>query len=212
MSHGKSVEKTNQTVFTVGLTGSIGAGKSTVGHLLSEAGFKVVDADLLARTVLYLPETKEKLLAALGPEILDGEGEIDRTRIAGIVFQQPEKRSVLNSLIHPGVRKEFKKIRDSLPAGSVLVYDVPLLFETGLEKDFDLTIVVNAPQDQRMERTRIRNGWDQDEFLRRNGSQMKPEEKEKRADVVLINDSGEEELKEKVEKLVGHILARKDRV
>lgn len=195
--------------FLVGLTGGIGSGKSAAGRFFAEAGATVADADLIARDVLHSPELRVPLRAEFGPAVFDEHGEVSRPAIAEIVFQAPERLQRLNAMIHPLVRKNFDRRRKSLPDGTVMVYDVPLLFENIPHeqfREFDLTMVVTAPLEVRYARVHARSGWPRDEFERREASQMPLLEKEQRADFVITNDGTEQQLQTAVRALYAAIV------
>lgn len=194
----------------LGLTGGIGSGKSTVASILRQAASEhhliVVDADQVARDVLHSDAMRHNLVGLFGPEILI-DGDVSRERIAAIVFRDDAKRAGLNALIHPEVRKRFREIVAGLLPGQMFVYDVPLLYEAGLDAgtDFDLIVVVSAPEDVRIARSSARSGWSLDEFKRRESTQMALSEKEKRADVLIRNTGPLEELKKAVIGLIHEV-------
>lgn len=183
----------------VGLTGTIAAGKSTAAEILAEAGFRVVDADEIGRGLLIEPPVRERVIALLGAECYDDQGMPDRKRIAGIIFADAAKRAQLEALIHPLVREKVKELAAQY---SPLIYDVPLLFESGAHKDTDLTVMIDAPLELRMERAGRRNGWSRDEFLAREKSQMPPEQKRSMADMVIDNDADPESFRRRLHKLI----------
>ncbi len=193
--------------YLIGLTGGIGSGKSAAGRAFADAGAVVVDADLVARDALHSAELRPKLIDAFGEGILGADGEIERPKLASLVFGDEDRRRALNALIHPHVRTEFRRRVEALRSGDVLVYDVPLLFETGAEQDFDLTIVVSANRKLRYERVRERNGWSRKEFEGREQSQMPLAEKEKRADLIISNEGSPEDLQNIVTEIFEHIRA-----
>ncbi len=198
----------------LGLTGGIGSGKSAVAGILRDApsdlGIVVLDADQVARDVLHSDAMRHNLERLFGPEIVV-DGEISRERIAAVVFRDENKRSALNALVHPEVRRRFREFVSGLVTGQIFVYDVPLLFEAGLDAtgDFDLILVVTAPLEVRMERSSARSGWSADEFRRREASQMPLSEKEKRADVLIRNIGPLEELKKAVLALIQELQQRR---
>ena len=198
-------KRKESSVFLIGLTGSIGAGKSTVAGLFREEGARVIHADLLAREALNSPSVRKAIEIEFGTDVFLSDGELNREQVASIVFCQPEKRKTLNRIIHPEVRRLYGEIRDSLPSGAILVYDVPLLFETGMEKDFDLLIVVSAEKGLRAQRVARRDGWTVEEFHRRENSQMDPVEKEKRADLVIRNEGDPGSLRTRIQEILEEI-------
>ena len=203
---GEPVINWRHDYFILGITGGLGSGKSAVSRLFEELGHRRMDADIVAREVLYDPETRSPLQEALGVDILTEEGEISREKIAAAVFGKPDKLERLNALIHPGVRRRFEEARSRLKPGELLVYDVPLLFEAGLEDTFDFIITVSASLEIRVERVAKRNDWSREEFLKREGSQMPLQEKEKRSDLVIKNEGSQKDLQTRVTEINDMIL------
>ena len=175
--------------FVIGLTGTIASGKSRAAVFLQEAGAKLLNADQSAKKIIGTPKVQSRLVELFGKEITLQEGSISRAALAKIVFSDPNKRTLLNKLIHPLVQLEFEKSCTQLDAGEILVYDVPLLFEASRTAEIDLSITVDAPQELRYERVLRRNGWSKEEFLLREQSQFSAEEKKQLADLVLVNAS-----------------------
>lgn len=175
---------------TVGLTGGVGAGKSALGGLLEERGAVVVSADELARDVVA-PGTSglEQLVAEFGAEILDAEGTLNRAELAKIVFADPTQRRRLEEITHPLIAEAKRRIFSELRPTQVGVYDVPLLTENQMEKDFDVVVVVEAPTDQRLERL-AKRGWTAAESASRIAAQASDEERRRVAHAVIINDAG----------------------
>jgi dephospho-CoA kinase len=188
-------------LLVLGLTGGIGAGKSEVASVLSELGFLVVDSDKDAKEALQRPEVKAELVKWWGPQVLDADGNIDRKAVATIVFADPEQRTRLEGLIHPLVKAgRAELVRRAAAEGRPgVVIDAPLLFEAGSDRECDAVMFVDAPREQRVERLRASRGWDEDELARREKAQLSLEEKRKRSDVVVVNDSTREVLKGRVE-------------
>lgn len=170
----------------LGLTGSIGAGKSTVAHLLRRRGLVVLDADEVARDVSRSPDVLAEVVSAFGPDAVLN-GELNRPLLSNLVFASPEKRATLNAIVHPRVRSEMER-REREASGTWVVQDVPLLFEGGLDARMDATIVVDAPLETRIARVMARDGLARDAVLARDAAQMPPEEKRRRASFVLVND------------------------
>lgn len=191
--------------FAIGLTGSPGSGKSTVARLFSEKGVIFLSADEEARKILLSHSLHNSLIEIFGNEILEKDGSISRTKIAEIVFNNPEKLAALNQIIHPEVHRRYKEFCMKLKKNDILLYEIPLLFETGRESDFDLTICVSAPIETRIKRTKERSGWDREHFLKRDAAQFSQEEKMKRSDFVILNDSTIENLLEIVTDIIKQI-------
>jgi dephospho-CoA kinase len=196
----------------VGLTGNIGGGKSSVARLLAEHGAFIIDADDLARQATSDPAVLNRISAELGAELVK-DGELDRQAVAAAVFADPAARSVLNSIIHPwvGLRRlqlQAEALERAEPP-PVVVHDVPLLFEVGLDKSVDVTLVVVAPLAVRTARVMQRSGLTEEQVRQRDAAQMPQKEKEARADFVIDNSAGEAELKEAVARLWPELLAHR---
>ena len=178
-------------VVRVGLTGGIGSGKSEVSHRLAAHGAVVVDADLLAREVVE-PGTDglAEVVAQLGPEVLGPDGGLDRAAVGRRVFDDDEARRRLEAVIHPRVRQRAAEIERRAVDGAVVVHDIPLLVETGQQDDFDVVVVVDAPDDVRTERLVSVRGMDADEARSRIAAQASRERRLAAADEVVDN-SGE---------------------
>lgn len=170
-----------------GLTGGIGAGKSTVATLLSQRGAFVVDADQVVRD-LQKPggEAVEALVDAFGDSVLDSGGGINRTALAQVAFRNDESRRLLEAIIHPRVRQKVQEIFATLEPGQVGIYDVPLLVETDMARQFAGVIVVEAPLDVRLDRLE-RRGISREEALRRIAAQATDEERRAVGHVVIEN-------------------------
>jgi len=195
----------------VGLTGGIGTGKSTVAAMLAELGAVVIDADAIVHE-LQAPGTPlvRAIAEALGPEVLDSDGALDRKAVAERVFADPEARRRLNALVHPPVAAEMARRLEAARARGVplAVLDIPLLLE-GREKGsgtasafpFDAVIVVYAPQEVQVERACARDGSRPEEVRARLRAQMPIEEKRGLADFVVDNSGSRDETRHQVEAL-----------
>lgn len=184
----------------VAVTGGIGSGKSSVGEILQELGAVIIDSDELARTVIERGSPGyDQVLSAFGDEILTS-GEIDRAKLAGLVFAEPELRKKLEAIVHPLVREAAEAIMRSVPAESVVVNEIPLLFETDGAKRFDFVISVQAPIEQRIERLKQR-GMKQYEIEKRLAAQASDEQRASISNAVVVNDGSVEDLRSKVEAL-----------
>ncbi len=192
----------------VGLTGSIGAGKSTVARLLAARGAAVIDADALAREATEDPEVLAAVARELGEDLLvagHAGPALDRAATAARVFGDPEALARLNAIVHPWVRRRAAALmagyESSQEPPPVVVHDVPLLFESGLERDYDVVVVVDAPRELRAARLAARSGLGADEVARREAAQMPAEEKVARADHVVVNAGDLDELEAQVSRL-----------
>lgn len=196
----------NSTHFLIGLTGGIGSGKSCAARIFSNLGAVVLDADQLAHTVLTWPESIKRLSELFGLEVRSSDGQVDRAKIASLVFEDPEKLQQLNAVVHPGVRKLYEQaVADSKP-GTILVYDVPLLFEANLQQNFDQTLVISAPTALRQKRVTERNGWTAEQFEARNSRQMPLTQKEKLADLIIENTGTPSELRRAIQQYYKAVL------
>lgn len=174
-----------------GLTGGIASGKSTVSARFRELGAYIVDADEISRHALDVgTDCFTQVVEAFGQDILLEDGRIDRKKLSAIVFTNEQERQKLNTIVHPYVRRQMdllsKRVWVRVPHGLIL-WDVPLLFENGLHHLVQKTVVVTAPQEQRIARMALRNGYTREEALARIRSQMPDEEKVKLADYILDN-------------------------
>lgn len=172
----------------IGLTGSIGAGKSTVAQLLRARGLTVLDADEQARLVTQDPEVLA-LLADRFPGVVVG-GTLDRAALAARVFGNPAALADLNAITHPRVRARMAALeaQAARQGARAVVQDVPLLFEGGLDAQMDAVIVVDAPLPLRVGRVMARSGLTEAEVLARDARQLPAAQKRARATVVIDND------------------------
>lgn len=189
-------------ILTVGVTGGIGSGKTTVCKIFEELGVKVIYADELAKELMEKDENlKRKIAKAFGPQAYIG-GKLNRKFIADVIFSDEEKKKRLESIVHPAVIKrilsEFKKISKEKETDFVVV-EAALIFESGFDDELDYVVVVETSDDEtKIKRIIERDNCSRDEVLRRMKAQMDPAEKIKLADIVIRNDGSIEELREKV--------------
>lgn len=174
----------------IGLVGGIGAGKSSVASILGSMNFLVVDADRDAKAALDLPEVRDQLVRWWGRRILAADGRVDRAVVAEIVFADPTQRARLEGVVHPIVKAGRASLiaRASAEGRAGAVIDAPLLFEAGSEKECDVVMYVDAPEEVRRQRVRAR-GWSDGEFDRREKAQLPLEVKRRRADIIVSNAS-----------------------
>ena len=172
----------------LGLTGSIGSGKSTVAEMLRSQGISVLDADAIARQVSRQPETLEAVKLEFGSEYVL-EMDLNRPKVAELIFNNPEARAKLNAIIHPLVRAEMTRLQTKLEfeGAKLVVQDIPLLFENGYEKLFDATILVDAPLENRITRVQARDGLTRAAIAARDAAQMPASEKRLWATYILEN-------------------------
>lgn len=171
----------------LGLTGSIGAGKSSVAALLRARGLTVLDADEQARLVTQEPAVVAQIGARFPGTVVGGQ--LDRAALSGRVFGDPAALADLNAIVHPRVRARMAALeQEAARRGEPwIVQDVPLLFEGGLDAQMDAVLVVDAPLEQRVRRVMARSGLSREEVLARDARQTPADEKRRRADVVIDN-------------------------
>ncbi len=200
-------------VAVVGLTGSIGGGKSTAVALLARRGAFVIDADSVGHQVLNEPLIRERLVERFGPEILAPAQDsavqiIDRRALGTIVFADPSARRDLESIVHPVMRANFvAQITQVLRSRStsLVVLDAAILFEAGWDDLCDRVVYVDAPWDVRRERVERSRGWTADRLLARERAQAAGEEKKARADLVIPNDGDLDSLDRGLDRLEEHL-------
>src|SRR4051812_38760845 len=183
----------------IGLTGGIGAGKSTVARLLEEHGAIIVDADALAREVVApgTPGLRE-VADAFGEQVVKADGSLDREALGRVVFNDPEKRRTLESITHPKIGERTAELFRSAGPDDVVVHDVPLLVELNMAPAYDAVIVVEAPEDVRLQRLESR-GLPREQALERIRSQADPKQRRAIATVVIDNAGDEDALRRRVD-------------
>jgi dephospho-CoA kinase len=188
----------------IALTGGIATGKSHVAARFSEHGVPVVDADVLSReSVAAGSPGLAAVVSRFGPDILSADGTLDRARLGAIVFDNLEARRDLEAIVHPFVRRGIDDFFEALPVTEPFaVADVPLLYETGREGQFDAVIVVACTPQIQLERLMARDGLPRDDAERRIASQWPIEEKVRRADHVIRTDGSYAETDEQVDRFV----------
>jgi dephospho-CoA kinase len=187
----------------VGLTGGIGAGKSTVARLFVEHGAVVVDSDLLAREVVA-PGTEglAEVVAAFGDAILRPDGSLDRAALGAIVFADPDALKLLEAITHPRIQAESARLIAAAEAAGapVLIHDIPLLVESGATENFEDIVVVEAPDEVRLTRLEQR-GLAREQALERMKSQATNEQRRAAASYVVDNGGSLEELRRQVDRV-----------
>jgi dephospho-CoA kinase len=192
-------------VIKVALTGGIGSGKSTAGDFFEDLGAVVVDADQLAREVIERgTDGFDELVATFGDEILTN-GILDRRKLGEIVFADPKARKTLEEIIHPRVAEAFDEIVQESPAGSVIVYQIPILVETKGEDRFDYVITVESNLDLRIARLKER-GMKSYEIDARLKTQASDEQRAAIADLIFKNDGDLDQLLRQVENVYEDVL------
>ncbi|WKZ56956.1 MAG: dephospho-CoA kinase [Bdellovibrionota bacterium] len=178
------------TPIVVGLTGTIGSGKSTVARMLESEGAYLIDADLLAREVVA-PKSAglAEVIATFGPQYLSSDGTLDRKKLGQVVFGDPGMRKKLETILHPRIRSLFKSKLEAVPAGTrIVVYVVPLLFESDLDyRELSAIVVVAASREQCISRIVQRDQCTAELAAQKLDSQIGIEQKTEHADFVIDN-------------------------
>ena len=190
----------------VGLTGGIGAGKSAIAQIFSDLGAYIVDTDALAREAVAPNSDGLMEIARAWPHVVRS-GALDRAALADIIFNDPPARERLNAILHPHIRRLAMERDARAKQGQLAVHVVPLLFETGYDQLVDKTIVVVAPDDQRIARIVAREHIDESRVRARMAAQMSPDEARSRADYVIENDGDLNRLRERISRLYGELTA-----
>jgi dephospho-CoA kinase len=177
---------------TIGLTGGIASGKSTVSQMLTEMGAQVIDADALAREVVEPGTPALKEISRRFPGVVGADGRLDRAQLADRIFGQEKERLALNAIVHPRVQEAYlNKARALARRGAkVIIYDAALLLENELDRTMDGVILVTVPSEIQISRLVARNGLTRREAEARIASQMPLEEKAQRA-TWLVDNSGD---------------------
>ena len=185
----------------VGLTGGIGAGKSTVADLFSQKGAVVIRSDELARQVIE-PQTPgfQQVIDRFGKEFVNSEGYIDRAKLAQIVFQDDAALKDLENIVHPLVRSRTNQINDQHTSETIIVNEIPLLLEKKMESLFDFLVIVISSEKNRLERLAQR-GLTTEQATARMAKQVSDDERKAAADFLIVNDGNLDQLEADVEKI-----------
>jgi dephospho-CoA kinase len=192
-------------VVTVGLTGGIGAGKTTALGLFAEAGAVTLSADQMVHDLYTQSKVATKIADHFGSQVLDERGVVDRTALARRVRRRRGELRWLEKLTHPLVAKEIRRKVKSAPAGAVVVCEVPLLFEAALESLFDLLVTIEAGSDSR--RARSIHDFDLGQFSELESLQASTDQRVERSDLVFFNDDGLDEMRVFVQDAYARALA-----
>lgn len=189
----------------VGLTGSIGVGKSFVSSVLAELGCRVLDADDTAREVVALASPAlQDVVAEFGTEILQHDGTLDRSKLGQIVFANAGRRATLNAILHPYIiARQDQRLREweAIDPDGIAVVDAALMIESGGYKRFDKVIVVHCRDDVQLQRVMARSSLSRDEAEKRIAAQMPQEEKKKFADYLIDTSDGFEAARKRTEEV-----------
>jgi len=204
---GRSVPMLN-----VGLTGGIATGKSTVVRMLVKRGARVIDHDGLVHTLQEPGQSVwKRIIETFGRDILDADERIDRKKLGALVFDNEERRKVLEGIVHPAVLEEAQRLRDEIAhedRQAIVLSDIPLLLEVGMQDLFDLILLVYAPPDVQIRRVVKRNKMTREEAEARLRAQMPIDEKLKFADLAIRNDGTMRDLEERVDEVWQELVLR----
>jgi dephospho-CoA kinase len=194
-------------VFLIGLTGGIASGKSTVAKLLAAHGAETIDADQVAREVVEVGSTGlSSVVKEFGTGILSDTGELDREKLGAIIFADPNRRLILESILHPLIKtRTTELIAESKKA--VVVYAVPLLVEAKLDYPFQMVITVEAGIENQVERLVKSRGFKVDQAKERIAAQASRQQREARADFVIDSSGTHDQLAKQVDTLWGKIVS-----
>jgi dephospho-CoA kinase len=196
-------------VLLVGLTGGIGSGKSTVAQMLAARGAIVLDADAFAREAVRAgSDGLRAVVVRFGSGVLTDDGELDRPKLAGIVFADAAARADLETIVHPEVRRLIADgIQRNLDTDNVVVLVNPLLIEMGAHRDCDVVVVVSVPPETQVARSTSR-GMDENDVRARMAAQLPLDERAQHADVILDNEGSIADLEPQVDRLWGQLATR----
>lgn len=193
----------------IGLAGGVASGKSAVAAEFERLGFVVTRSDQRAHAMLERADVINTLVEWYGPDVLDSSGGVSRRALADVIFGDAAERRRVEGLIHPMLHAERRALieRAGLDGVVGVVVDAPLLFEAGVDAECDVVVFVDCPREMRLRRAVESRGWDEAEFDRRENAQLGLDAKRSRADYVVVNDAGREELAGRVQTLLSEILA-----
>lgn len=199
-------------MLSVGLTGGIACGKSTVAEMFVRLGAYLIDLDKLAHEVQEpgAPAWR-KIIDYFGNDVVGDDQKIDRNKVAAIVFNQPEKLKALNDIVHPSVYEEWQARLKSIitcDPRAIILSDIPLLFEARMQSLFDVTIVVMIPPAEQIVRLMARNGMTKEEARKRIKNQMPIGDKAGLADIVINNQSSIADTRKRVQEVWGELIRR----
>ncbi|MDQ0086978.1 dephospho-CoA kinase [Paenibacillus anaericanus] len=187
----------------IGLTGGIASGKSTVSQYLVKRGAVLIDADVISREMMM---PGHPVLAAVvhtyGPSILNPDGTLNRKKLGGIIFSNPQERKVLEAITHPAIREEMQLRMAKFEADDpqrLVVADIPLLYESKLEDLYDEIMVVYVPRQIQLNRLMLRDNLNQQEAEDRLNAQMDIEVKREMADILIDNSLGIDETERQID-------------
>jgi dephospho-CoA kinase len=199
-------------MLNVGLTGGIATGKSTMVRMLAKRGARVIDHDGLVHTLQEPGQPVwKRIIEAFGRDILGADERIDRKKLGSLVFDDEQRRRTLEGIVHPAVLEEAQRQREQIckeDEQAIILSDIPLLLEVGMQDRFDLILLVYAPAKVQILRVMKRNKMTRDEAVARLKAQMPIDEKLRLAHVVIRNDGTMQELEKRVDEVWQELLAR----
>jgi len=196
-------------MFVIGLTGNLGCGKSTVAAMFAKRGIKIIDADAITRVLLAPGKKCVKKVAKVFPGVILNASKINRSELAKIVFNHPRELQKLTDILYPEALKVVKSQISRYKHESIVILDVPLLFESGWDKITDTTIVVKATRAQQIARAQKRLGITRAEVMRRLANQMPLKEKCGMADIIIDNSYQLNQTRKQVDAIINRLIKRK---
>ncbi|HZV05766.1 MAG TPA: dephospho-CoA kinase [Gemmataceae bacterium] len=197
--------RTQNSKLVVGLIGGIGSGKSQVAAAFARHGARIIAGDQLGQAALRDPDIRARVASRWGRDIVDEKGEIDRRRLAAIVFADPEERKALEAITHPWIRQRIRtEIKEACsdPRVPFVVLDAAVMLEAGWNVVCDRLVFIEAPRAKRLERVARQRGWSEKEVDSREQAQLPLTEKAIRADHVVDNSASLEHLNRQVNDLL----------
>jgi len=170
----------------IGLTGNLGSGKSTVAKVFETFGFRILDADAMAKQLYLVPDIQKQVESLLGVSITHADGTINYSIIADYYFNKPGIYSALNQILYPQLQKNIET--EIAAQTSHVIVEAAMLYEIGMQQSFDYVITISTPIEERMQRVYKRNGSSREQFMEREKLQSPPEWKETQAHFVIHND------------------------
>jgi len=189
-------------MLTIGLTGGIGSGKSEVARMFSQLGVPVIDADVIAHQLVQPgTEALSELIGVFGEDVLTSEGKLDRAKLAGIVFNNPDMKHQLENIIHPRVREQINAFKDANKNEPYIMVVIPLLLESGQRDLVDRVLIVNAMESVRIQRVLTRDGRSEEQIRSIIQNQADDQERQAAADDNIDNSGSLDDLLLSVHKL-----------